>query len=483
MTNRRLIKQTLLLALVPLAFSACTVGPNYVRPEAPVPVAFKEVQGWKLAQPGGSGKLSETWWQLFNDPDLNALEEQVVISNQNLKAAEAQVRQARAIIQEQRSAYFPTLTVGASVTRSQRGVTSSNGSQSGTVSGTAYSLPFSFSWEADVWGRIRRSVEAASDSYQASEADLAAARLSAQAELAQDYFLIRVQDLQQKLLDETVASYQKAYDLTLNRYKGGVAAKSDLLQAETQLKTARAQAIDLGVQRAQLEHAIALLIGKPASNFALPVRPFSPVLPPIPTGLPSELLERRPDIAGAERRMAAANAQIGVAKAAYYPTVGLSASAGLQSSTLADWFSWPSHFWSVGPVLSQTLFDGGLRRGQNEQAQAAYDQTVANYRQTVLTGFQEVEDNLAALRILDAEAAAQEDAVRAASETVTVALNQYRAGIISYLNVTVAQSTELANRRSAVSILGRRLTASVLLIRALGGGWDAATLAEETKGR
>ncbi|GFO60742.1 RND transporter [Geomonas silvestris] len=482
MTNH-LAKLSLLL--LPLAFSACTVGPNYVRPEAPVPVAFKEVQGWKLAQPGGSGKLSETWWQLFNDPDLTALEEQVVVSNQNLKAAEAQVRQARAIIREQRSAYFPTLSVGASVTRSQRGVTTtsaSGGSQSGTVNGTVFSLPFDFSWEADVWGRIRRSVEAASDSYQASAADLAAARLSAQAELAQDYFLIRVQDLQQKLLDETVASYQKAYDLTLNRYKGGVAAKSDLLQAETQLKTTRAQAIDLGVQRAQLEHAIALLVGKPASNFALPVRPFAPLLPPIPTGLPSELLERRPDIAGAERRMAAANAQIGVAKAAYYPTVGLSASAGLQSSSLADWFSWPSHFWSVGPVLSQTLFDGGLRRGQNEQAQAAYDQTVANYRQTVLAGFQEVEDNLAALRVLDAEAAAQDDAVRAASETVAVALNQYRAGIISYLNVTVAQSTELANRRSAVSILGRRLTASVLLIRALGGGWDAATLAEATKG-
>ncbi|GFO70478.1 outer membrane efflux lipoprotein [Geomonas limicola] len=480
----RLKKLSLLLALALPALAACTVGPNYVRPEAPVPVAFKEVKGWKLAEPGGTGKLSATWWQLYNDPDLNALEEQVVISNQNLKAAEAQVRQARAIIQEQRAAYFPTLTVGASITRSQRGVTTTNasgGSQSSTVSGTAYSLPFNFSWEADVWGRIRRSVEAASDSYQASEADLAAARLSAQAELAQDYFLLRVQDLQQKLLDETVASYQKAYDLTLNRYKGGVVAKSDLLQAETQLKTARAQAIDLGVQRAQLEHAIALLIGKPASDFALPVRQFTSVVPQIPTGLPSELLERRPDIAGAERRMAAANAQIGVAKAAYYPTVGLSASAGLQSTSFADWFSWPSHFWSVGPVLSQTLFDGGLRRGQNEQVLAAYDQTVANYRQTVLAGFQEVEDNLAALRILEAEALAQEDAVRAAAETVTVALNQYRAGVISYLNVTVAQSTELANRRSAVSILGRRLTASVLLIRALGGGWDAAALADGAK--
>jgi len=274
-----------------------------------------------------------------------------------------------------------------------------------------------------------------------------------------------------------VAAYLKSYELTRNRYQGGVAARSDLLQAETQLKTAQAQAIDLGVQRAQLEHAIALLIGRPASSFSLPVRPFKAAFPQIPTGLPSELLERRPDIAAAERRMAAANAQIGVARAAFYPTVGLSASAGLQSTSLADWFTWPSHFWAVGPVLSQTLFDGGLRRGLNEQAQAAYDQTVASYRQTVLTGFQEVEDNLAALRILETESVAQDDAVRASAETLTVALNQYRAGVVSYLNVTAAQNTELANRRSAVSILGRRLTASVLLIRALGGGWDAAALA------
>lgn len=478
--NRRplVIRKLLIAALLPVAVTACTVGPNYVRPEAPVPVAFKEVKGWKVAQPGG-GKLDEAWWRLFNDPDLNALEEQVVISNQNLKAAEAQVRQARALITQQRSAYFPTATVGASITRSQRGVTSSSasgGTGNSVQNSTAYSLPFDFSWEADVWGKIRRSVEASSDSFQASEADLAAARLSAQAELAQDYFLLRVQDLQQQLLDATVASYQKAYDLTRNRYQGGVAARSDLLQAETQLKTTQAQAIDLGVQRAQLEHAIALLIGKPASAFSLPTRPFAAVFLQIPAGLPSQLLERRPDIAAAERRMASANAQIGVAQAAYYPTVGLSASAGLQAASLADWFTWPSRFWAIGPVLSQTLFDGGLRRGQTEQARATYDQTVANYRQTVLTGFQEVEDNLSALRILETEALAQDDAVRSAAETLAVALNQYRAGVVSYLNVTAAQSTELANRRTAVGILGRRLTASVLLIRALGGGWDAQAL-------
>jgi len=466
--------RNLVLTLAIPALAACTLGPNYVRPEAPVPVAFKEVAGWKIAQPG-EGRLDEAWWQLFNDPDLTALEEQVVISNQNLVAAEAQVRQARALVQEQRAGYFPTASVGASVTRSQRAVTSSAVSGN-TQTSTAYSLPFDLSWEADIWGKVRRGVEGASDRYQASEADLAAARLSAQAELAQDYLLLRVQDAQQELFDATVASLQKAYDLTRNRYEAGVVAKSDLLQADTQLKTTRAQAIDLGIQRAQLEHAIALLIGKPASSFSLPPRAYVPVFPQIPTGLPSQLLERRPDIAAAERRMAAANADIGVAKAAYYPSVSLSASAGFQAATLANWLTWPSRFWALGPAISQTLFDGGLRRAQNEQVRAAYDLTVATYRQTVLTGFQEVEDNLAALRILETEAKAQEDAVHSSAETLAVVLNQYRAGVISYINVTAAQATELANRRSAVGILGRRLTASVLLIKALGGGWDAASL-------
>jgi NodT family efflux transporter outer membrane factor (OMF) lipoprotein len=471
--------KTALAAVACLALSACTVGPNYVRPTAPVPAAFKESEGWKVAQPA-DGKLGQKWWQLFNDPQLNALEEQVVISNQNVLAAEAQVRQAKALVQGARAGYFPTATVGASVTRSQRGVASSSvggvTSASSTQNATDYSLPFDLSWEADVWGRIRRTVEASRDSAQASEADLAAAQLSAQAELAQDYFLLRVQDLQKELLDATVASFQKALDLTRNRYDSGVAAKSDLLQAETQLKTTRAQAIDLGVQRAQLEHAIALLVGKPASSFSLPAVHFAAVFPQIPAGLPSQLLERRPDIASAERRMAAANAQIGVAQAAYYPSISLSASAGFQAASLANWFTWPSRFWALGPAISQTLFDGGLRRSQTEQARAAYDVTVAGYRQTVLTGFQEVEDNLAALRILEAEALAQEDAVQSSKQSLAVFLNQYQAGIISYINITVAQSTELSNERTAVGILGRRLTSSVLLIKALGGGWDAVAL-------
>ena len=467
------------------ALTACTVGPDYVRPTpivtAPMPAAFKESAGWKLAQPSDA-KIGRAWWQPFNDPLLSSLEEQVVVSNQNVLAAEAQFRQAKALVQATRAGYYPTVTAGPSVTRSQRSGnlgSGATGSASAAPAVSDYSLPVDLSWEADVWGRIRRSVEASRDNAQASQADLAAAQLSAQAELAQDYFLLRSQDAQKKLLDDTVESYQKALELTRNRYAGGIAAKSDLLQAETQLKTAKAQAIDLGVQRAQLEHAIALLIGKPASSFAIAAVPLVGVFPAIPAGLPSQLLERRPDIASAERHMAAANAQIGVAQAAYYPNLSLSASAGLEAVTLANWFSWPSRFWAVGTALSQTVFDGGLRRAQTEQARAAYDATVANYRQTVLTGFQEVEDNLAALRILEAEAKAQEDAVVASRETLAVTLNQYRAGIVSYLNVIVSQTTALSNERVAVGILARRQSACVLLIKALGGGWDASDLGAE----
>ncbi len=457
----------ILAAAALLALASCTVGPNYARPTAPAPVAFKESEGWKIAQPG-DGRIPEAWWQLFDDPQLTDLEARVTISNQNLIAAEAQVRQAKALVRAAQAGYYPGVTGGASVTRAQR---------SGNT-GSDYSLPFDLSWEADLWGKIRRGVQASRDSVQASEADLAAARLSARAELARDYFLLRIQDAQKELFNATVASLQKALDLTRNRYQSGVAAKSDLLQAETQLKTARAQAIDLDVQRAQLEHAIALLIGQPASDFSLPATPMALVLPQIPAGLPSQLLERRPDIAAAERRMAAANEQIGIAKAAYFPSVRLSATAGLEALTLASWFTWPSRFWAVGSAISQTLFDGGLRRSQSDQAKAAYDVTVASYRQSVLTGFQEVEDNLAALRILEAEAQAQDDAVHSSRELLAVTMSQYRAGIIGYINVTVAQSGTLGNERAAAVLLGRRLTASVLLIKALGGGWDAASLGE-----
>jgi NodT family efflux transporter outer membrane factor (OMF) lipoprotein len=495
MSHNQILKISVAAAV--LFISACSVGPDYVRPDplptAPMPVTFKETAGWKIAQPSDD-KIGQQWWRLFNDPLLNSLEEQVVFSNQNIAAAEAQFRQARALIAVNRAAYFPTVTGGASVDHTVRGssgagtatttgttgttVVSTGTRRGGTSEATSFSLPFDLAWEIDVWGRIRRSVESSRASTQASQADLAAAQLSAQAELAQDYFLLRSQDAQKQILDATVASYQRNLQLTQNRYNAGIVAKSDVLQAETQLKSTQAQAIDLEVQRTQLEHAIALLIGKPASSFSIPVAPLAAVYPAIPAGLPSQLLERRPDIASAERRMAAANAEIGVAKAAYYPSVRLSGSAGLQALSFAEWFTWPSRFWAVGAAVSETIFDGGLRGAQTEQARAVYDQTVAAYRQTVLTGFQEVEDNLAALRVLEAEAKAQAEALKASRETLAVTLNQYRGGIVSYLNVIVVQSAALSNERAAVSIAARRLTASVLLLKALGGGWDASRLAE-----
>jgi NodT family efflux transporter outer membrane factor (OMF) lipoprotein len=323
---------------------------------------------------------------------------------------------------------------------------------------------------------VRRTVESSQANAVASAADLEAVRLTVHSEVAQNYFQLRSLDAAKQLLDATVAAYRKSLELTTNRYQGGVASRAEVLQAETQLKSTEAQYLDIGVQRAQLEHAIALLVGKAASEFSIPFSPLDTVPPVIPVGLPSALLERRPDIAAAERRVAAANAQIGVAKAAYFPTVTLSASGGFEGSTLANWLTWPSRFWSVGPAVSETLFDGGLRRAESDQARAAYDGNVAAYRQTVLTGFQEVEDNLASLHILDEEAKVQNEAVKAAQQTVELTSNQYKNGTVSYLNVIVTQTIELSNRRTAVDILGRRMAASVLLIKALGGGWDLTTL-------
>jgi NodT family efflux transporter outer membrane factor (OMF) lipoprotein len=462
----------LLAAGILLIGSACAVGPDYVRPKATVPTAFKETEGWKVAEPGDH-KIPEKWWQVFNDPQLNELQEQVNISNQNIAAAEAQYRQAQALVQASRAAFFPTLTGGVSFTRSLRSGTITNNPIATGVPTSDYNLPVNFSWEADLWGRIRRSVEASTANAQASAADLQAARLSVQTALAQNYFQLKALDAQKELLEATVAAYQKSLQLTRNRYNSGVATRGDVLQAETQLKTTQAQAIDLGVQRAQLEHAIALLTGKPASLFSLTRSAlnldYAP--PDIPAGVPSELLERRPDIAGAERRMAAANSQIGVAKAAWFPRATLSASAGYESGSSATWLTWPSHFWSLGPALAQTLFDGGLRNAQTAQARAAYDATVASYRQTVLTGFQEVEDNLAALRILEQEAATQREAVNAARQSLAFTTNQYKAGTVNYLNVIVSQAAALTNESTAVNIMARRMAASVLLVKALGGGW------------
>jgi len=468
------------LAAPLMLLTACTVGPNYVRPAVDAPAAFKEMDGWKTAQPRDH-EFKGKWWEAFNDPLLNDLEEQVNISNQNLAQAEAQYRQARALVQSARAGYFPTLSANASESRSRASSSFSSQQLQSTNPVTRgitnnYLLTLDAVWEVDVWGRVRRTVESNEASAQASTADLEAARLSAQAELAQDYLQLRTLDTQKQLLGSTVAAYEKSLQLTQNQYAAGIVAKADVILAQTQLKSTQAQAIDTGVQRAQLEHAIALLVGKPASVFFIAPAPLTATLPTVPIGMPSELLERRPDIAAAERRVVAANAQIGVAKAAYFPSLTLSASGGYQSSSIANWITLPSRFWAVGPALAETLFDGGLRRAQTAQAIAIYDANVAAYRQTVLTGFKEVEDNLAALRILEQEAEVQDEAVQFARQTVALTTNQYKAGTVNYLNVTVVQAAALNNERTAVDILNRRLAASILLIKALGGGWNSSDL-------
>ncbi len=458
------------------ALAGCMVGPDYLRPDAAVPDAYKEAGDWKLAQPR-DGASRGRWWEDFGDPQLNALIEQVEISNQTVLVAEAQFRQARALVASSRAALYPALDGSASIIRSR----SPTGVIGGTTAGrvlTNRTASLDANWEADLWGRVRRAVESNEANALASAADLAAARLSAQAELASDYFQLRILDAQKQLIEDTVAAFQKSLDLTKNRYDAGVAAKVDVVQAQTQLKSTQADAIDLGVQRAQFEHAIAVLIGKPPAALSLERVPLAISMPLIPFGLPSELLERRPDIAAAERHVAGANAQIGVAKAAYFPSLSLSASGGFRSTDAAQWFTVPSRFWSIGPALAQSIFDAGLRRAQTDQAIAAYDATVAQYRQAVLAGFQEVEDNLAALRILEEEAKVQEDAVRAARESVTLTLNQYKAGTVSFLNVAIVQTTLLNNERTAMGILGRRLVAAVTLVKALGGGWNASELAQ-----
>ena len=445
-----------------MVLSGCSVGPDYKRPDAPVPSSFKELKGWREALPRDQ-EIRTKWWEAFGDSILNSLEEQVNVSNQSIALAESQYRQAQALVQLARANYFPTVTAEAAYTRS---LPAGGGGTYSAVDQQQVSL--NASWEVDLWGKVRRQVES-------SSASLQAMRLSMQTELALNYFQMRILDAQNKNLEEAVAAYGKALELTQNRYNAGVAAKADVAAAQTQLKSAQAQAIDVGVQRAQLEHAIAILTGKPPADFSLPLVTFIAPQIKIPVGIPSDLLERRPDIASAERKMAAANAQIGVAKAAYYPSLSLSGSLGYASAELASLFTSPSFFWALGPTaLAATLFDGGARKAQTEQAKAAYDGTIAFYRQTVLAGFQDVEDNLAALRILDEEAQSQELAVKSAQESVILTTNQYKAGIVSYLNVVTVQTIALTNERAAISISGQRLNAAVLLVKALGGGWSAS---------
>ena len=461
-----------LLAAAALS-TGCTVGPDYVRPSAPTPETYREAGAWKPAQPRDDLSRGK-WWEIFGDPELNALIERVNISNQNILAAEAPFRAAQALVQQARSGYFPTLSSGVSIVRSQSPNLPNAPSTTRPV--TTYNLPVNASWEPDLWGSVRRAVESSEANAQASAASLESVRLSAQATLAQNYFLLRIADAQKKLLDDTVAAYERSLELTRNRYAAGVAAKVDVVQALTQLKSTQAQAIEIGVQRSALEHSIAVLMGEPPERFSIAPAPLAVVPPSIPVGVPSELLERRPDIAAAERSVAAANAQIGVAIAAFYPTLTLSAAGGFRSTDSAQWLSVPSRYWSVGAALAQVLFDGGLRSGVTAQARATYDGDVAAYRQTVLSGFQEVEDNLAALRIMEEEAAVQAEAVAAARQSVELTLNQYKAGFVSYLNVVAVQTVALNNERTSVGILGQRLTASVLLVKALGGGWDASEL-------
>ena len=398
--------------------------------------------GWKAAEPRDH-EWKGPWWTVYNDPVLNSLAGEVSVSNQTVAQAEAQFRQARALVALARSAYFPIVDASVSASRS-RAANTTGGPSRGAVN--SHSLALDASWEPDLWGRVRRSVEASAASAQASAADLESIRLSLQAELAQDYFLLRALDAQQQILEDTVKAFETSLKLTENRYQVGVVARADVIQAQTQLRTTQAQAIDVGVQRAQFEHAIAVLIGKPPSEFALPRAPLNALPPGIPVGVPSELLERRPDIASAERRVAAANAQIGVAKAAFFPALTLSATGGFQGAGFSQWLNAPARFWSLGATLAQTIFDAGARRAQTEQAIAAYDATVAAYRQTVLAGFQEVEDNLAALRILEQEAQVQAEAVTAARQAVDITLNQYKAGTVSYINVLTAQATALSER-------------------------------------
>jgi NodT family efflux transporter outer membrane factor (OMF) lipoprotein len=451
------------------------VGPKYRRPAAEVPASYKEVGDWKQAQPNDQS-LSGNWWEVFQDAQLNALESQVNVSNQNLKAAEAQYTQARALVRYNRANYFPSIGGGAGATRSK---ISNNRPPSLSSNGATYNdfqIPFELSYELDVWGRVRRTVESYRDQAQASAADLATINLSMHVQLALDYFQARTLDAEEQLLNSTVTQYQQALELIENRYAGGLSSDLEVQQARTQLETTRAQAIDVGVARAQYEHAVAVLIGKPPANFSLAALPLTTPPPSIPAGLPSELLERRPDIAAAERRMASANAQIGVAKAAYYPTISLGATGGFESGVITTLISGPSALWSVGGSAITPIFDGGRRRANMDQALAAYDQTVANYRETVLTGFQQVEDNVAALRILEHEAQVQDQAVAAAQKYLDLATTRYKGGVTSYLEVTTAQTAALSDEVTAVNILGRRMVDAVTLVQALGGGWNSSEL-------
>lgn len=459
------------------AIAACKVGPDYEKPKAAESASYKEVDGWKVIEPSDETDRGD-WWAVFNDPLLDELMRQVEVSNQTLKQAEGAYREARGALQTAKGGLFPTLGVNASARRTSGaqgtnvgGATVSQGTGGGGGPRSIYNASGTFSWELDVWGRIRRNIESNEASAQASAADLASAKLSAQSQLAQSYFSLRARDEQKRLLDESYATYERAFTIAKNQYDAGIATKADVALAQTQLESAKSQGIGIAVQRAQLEHAIAVLVGKPPSMVSIPVADMPRALPEVPITLPSVLLERRPDVAAAERRMAAANAQIGVAIAAYFPSISLSASGGYQSSVLGSLFDTASRFWSIGPALSETVLDFGRRSGQVEVARQQYEQAVAGYRQTALTAMQQVEDQLVGLRLQAEQSEVQQRAVESARDAERIQTNRYKAGTVDYTAVITAQQTALTNEQNALTVLESRLTGTVALVQALGGGW------------
>ena len=473
---RATLSATPVILLVATIFVAgCAVGPKYKVPAVTAPSVYKESANWKPAQPNEQ-QLGGSWWEIFQDPQLNSLEQQINVSNQNLKSAAAQYQESRAALRYVRADYFPTVAASPSAIRQQY---SNNRPPSSSFDGMTFNdfvLPVDFSYQTNVWGRVSRNVESYREQAQASAADLAVVNLSMHATLAVDYFAARTLDAEEKLLLDTVTQYQQAYQLNEDRYQGGLGSEVEVEQAQTILQTTRAQLVDVGVARAQYEHAVAVLVGKAPEEFRLPPLPLTTPPPSIPVGVPSELLERRPDIAAAERRVASANAQVGLAQAAYYPLVNIVGTGGFESGSITTLLQGPGAMWAIGASAVETLFDGGRRRAASDEAKASYDSTVASYRQTVLTGFEQVEDNLAALRILEQEAGVQSSAVDAAQRSLDLSNARYDGGVTSYLEVITAQNAALSDELTAVNILGRREASAVLLIEAIGGGWDRNSL-------
>ena len=473
------------IALLCAMLAGCNVGPKYLPPTMTAPSAFKEspaqfkeVDGWTVAQPQDEA-LRGKWWEIYNEPDLNSLEDELNIDNQSIRQSFENFMEARALVREARSQYFPTVSVGGSYTRSQSSANLSSSTSSGTSGGKqtqVFSLPADVSWEPDLWGKVRNAVRASQYTAQLTAADLENERLTEQASLTEYFFEIRGQDALQKLLNETVEADKKALEAVRAAYDTGVGDQISVVEAQTTYESAQSAAINLGIARAQYEHAIALLVGKPASTFSIPVEPKTSAPPPIPVGLPSQLLERRPDIAAAERNMAAANAQIGVARAAFYPALTLSATGGVESEAIKNLLDWPSRFWSVGPSISETVYDGGLRRATVNQYTATYNANVAAYRQSVLVAFEQVEDSLAAVRILSQQILRQQEAVESSRTFLRLESTRYEAGIDPYIDVVTAQTTLLSNRQSLTNLQVQEMTASVQLIEALGGGWDRSQL-------